>query len=182
LFDKFTQFNIKEGKGTNKMEIKGSKVMVLGGYGEVGMAICHRLLKRNPKELIITSLRKEEALETVAKLHSEARDVRFKPVYGNLFVRWPLKDILPDKLQSTPQYQKWLAEDALEELNEEILTSSTLYRVITKHRPEIIIDCINTATALAYQNIYQGYQEMLKSLQTAPNVKKLTHRSCSIIP
>ncbi len=48
--------------------------------------------------------------------------------------------------------------------------------MITKHRPEIIIDCFSTATALAYQNIYQGYQEMLKSLQTAPNVEELTHR------
>jgi hypothetical protein len=149
------------------MEIKGKKIMVLGGYGEVGFAICCKLLQEAPRELIITSLKKEEAIEAVRKLRSEVPGkTRFTPVYGNLFVRWSLKDTPRDTLQSTPQYQKWLAEDALEELDEKILTSSTLFKVIARHRPEIIIDCINTATALAYQNIYQSYKEVSKALET----------------
>lgn len=31
------------------MEIKGSKVLVLGGYGQVGIAICRLLLINEPK-------------------------------------------------------------------------------------------------------------------------------------
>jgi hypothetical protein len=159
------------------MEIKGKKIMVLGGYGEVGFAVCCQLLREAPRELIITSLKKEEALEAVRKLRSEAPGkTRLTPVYGNLFVRWSLKDAPRDRLQSTPRYQRWLAEDALEELDDKILTSSTLFRVIARHRPEIIIDCINTATALAYQNIYQSYKEISKALETAKDVNSLTIR------
>jgi FlaA1/EpsC-like NDP-sugar epimerase len=70
------------------MEIKGKKIMVLGGYGEVGFAVCRQLLREAPRELIITSLKKEEALEAVQKLRSEVRGERkLTPVYGNLFVR-----------------------------------------------------------------------------------------------
>ncbi len=157
------------------MEIDGGRILVLGGYGEVGSAICRRLLTENPKELIVTSLRKEEALQAVEKLRLETPGkTRLTPVHGNLFVRWALKDIPSGKLQSNPQYQRWLAEDSLEELKEEILTSSTLYKVITKHRPDVIIDCINTATALAYQNVYQSYKEISRALQTPQDVKGLT--------
>jgi len=31
-------------------------------------------------------------------------------------------------------------------------------RQILRYRPEIVIDCINTATALSYQNIYHAYE------------------------
>jgi len=157
------------------MEIKGKRVMVLGGYGEVGSAICRKLLQENPRQVIVTSLAKEEALDAVRKLGPEASGkTRLTPVHGNLFVRWSLKDTPRDKLQSTPEYQRWLAEDALEELNEKILTSSTLFKIIARHQPEIIIDCINTATALAYQNIYQSYKEVSRALKTPKDVSGLT--------
>jgi len=157
------------------MEIKGKKVMVLGGYGEVGFAICRKLLQENPRELIVTSLRKDEAVGAVKKLQPEASGkTKLTPVYGNLFVRWSLKDTPRDWLRSTPRYQRWLAQDALEELNEKILTSSTLFKVIARYRPEVIIDCVNTATTLAYQNIYQSYREISRALETPKDVDGLT--------
>ncbi len=39
------------------MEIRDKKVMVLGGYGEVGFAIWREFLLQELKELIVTSLR-----------------------------------------------------------------------------------------------------------------------------
>ena len=45
------------------MNIEGSKVLVLGGYGLVGIAVCRELLDRNPREIQIHSLRQEEAEE-----------------------------------------------------------------------------------------------------------------------
>jgi hypothetical protein len=157
------------------MEIRGKKVMVLGGYGEVGYSISYRLLQERPRELIVTSLTKEEASAAVEKLRFEATNrCLLTPVYGNLFVRWSLKDIPREEILATPQYQQWLAQDSLEELTEEILTSSTIYRVISEHCPEIIVDCINTATALAYQNVYQSYNEISNAIQKAQYVKDLT--------
>lgn len=141
------------------MEITNKKIMVLGGYGEVGFAICRRLLPDRPKELIITSLREEEALAAVEKLRTDFPTMTtLTPVHGNLFVRSALKDIPREVILSTSRYERWLVEDTMEELNEEILTSSTLFRTISEHRPDVMVDCINTATALAYQNVYESYR------------------------
>ncbi len=134
--------------------------MVLGGYGEVGIAISRQLLLYSPKELIVTSLQQTEALAAVEELSREAPgSCKLTPFHGNLFVRWSLKDIPPWEISASPEYQRRVVDDNLSGLTKEILTSSTLYKVILEYRPEIIVDCINTATALAYQNIYHCYKE-----------------------
>ncbi|MGD9577938.1 MAG: hypothetical protein AB7Y74_06790 [Syntrophorhabdus sp.] len=53
------------------MEIKGSKVLVLGGYGQVGIAICRLLLINEPKELIVTSPKESEVQSAVDELSTE---------------------------------------------------------------------------------------------------------------
>jgi hypothetical protein len=157
------------------MDVNGKKVMVLGGYGEVGLAICRKILGEMPKNLIVTSLKEEEALHTVKELKTEAPDqCMLSPVHGNLFVRWSLKDMSRDELLSNPDYQKMLAEDVLEEFNEDILTSSTLFRVISEYGPDIIVDCINTATALAYQDVYQSYKEISAAIKANQTNQELT--------
>ncbi len=45
------------------MEIKGKRILVLGGYGEVGSAVCRQLLIYEPEMLVVTSLRENEARE-----------------------------------------------------------------------------------------------------------------------
>ena len=47
------------------MQLKGSKVLVLGGWGLVGSAICHKLLEYSPSKLIVTSLKQTEAEDAV---------------------------------------------------------------------------------------------------------------------
>ena len=142
------------------MEIKDKTVMVLGGYGEVGIAISRQLLLYSPKELIVTPLQQTEALAAVEELSREAPGpCKLTPFYGNLFVRWSLKDIPPWEISASPEYQRRVVDDNLSGLTNEILTSSTLYKAILEYRPEIIVDCINTSTALAYQNIYHCYKE-----------------------
>ncbi len=75
------------------MNIYGKTIMVLGGYGEVGIAVCRLLLKYNPAKLIITSLREEEAVWAVNELSREAPEsCSLVSFYGNMFVRWELKD------------------------------------------------------------------------------------------
>ena len=43
------------------MQITGSKILILGGFGLVGSAVSRKLMLHNPKEIIIASLKKEEA-------------------------------------------------------------------------------------------------------------------------
>ncbi len=39
------------------MMLRGSRVLVLGGWGLVGMAVCRKILARGPVKLIVQSLR-----------------------------------------------------------------------------------------------------------------------------
>jgi hypothetical protein len=137
------------------MIIKNKKVMILGGFGLVGRAVCREILKDNPSEIILTSLQKSEAEQACADF--EYAGIPMTPIWGNLFVREELKDLSRADLMGSSKNRQILINDVLEALNEEILANSFFYQVIQKHRPDIIIDCVNSATALAYQDIYTGY-------------------------
>jgi len=150
------------------MDITGKRVMVLGGYGQVGFAVCRRLAAKEPGALILTSLRETEARDAAERLRLHAPpSCLILPFHGNLFVRWDLKDISTAQMATDQDCGRGIADDIMEELTEEILTSSTLYRLILEHRPEIIIDCLNTATALSYQNIYQCYGDVREGMMHA---------------
>ncbi len=143
------------------MEIEGKNVLVLGAYGEAGIAICRQILRYLPAVLVVTSLTEQEAQWALKELAPETPSYcKLMASSGNIFVRWPLKDIRLTDIAACGEHLRTLVDDNLGELSREILTESTLYRIVTEHRPEIIIDCINTATALSYQNIYHAYQAM----------------------
>ncbi len=146
-----------------KMDINGKTIMILGGYGEVGMAVCRLVLKYNPARLVITSLREEEAVSAVNELSQEASEsCSLVPFYGNMFVRWELKDKTLLEIAQDDMLLKKTVDDNLGELTDEMITSSTLYKAVIEHKPHIIVDCINTATALAYRNIFQSYESLIK--------------------
>jgi len=53
------------------MEIKGRTILVLGGYGLVGMAVCRQLMYEDPKSLIVSSLLEDEAYKAVERLRPQ---------------------------------------------------------------------------------------------------------------
>ncbi len=143
------------------MEIEGKNVLVLGAYGEAGIAICRQILRYLPAELVVTSLTEEEAQWALKELEPETPSYcKVRASWGNVFVRWSLKDMRLADIAASREHIRTMVDDNLDELTEDILAASTLYRVIAECRPEIIIDCINTATALSYQNIYHAYNTM----------------------
>ncbi|MCH8300015.1 MAG: hypothetical protein IIC39_05685 [Candidatus Marinimicrobia bacterium] len=52
------------------MDIKGKTILVLGGWGLVGQAICRRLIPEKPGKIVITSLHKRDA-DSMAESDSE---------------------------------------------------------------------------------------------------------------
>lgn len=145
------------------MELKGKKVLVLGGWGLVGMAISRQLIEHEPAELIISSLTREEA-ETGAEQLRKFTDIPVIPVWGNIFVRDALKDLSRPDILENPENRNLLVHDVLDDLDAEILNASFLYQVITKHKPQVIIDAINSATALAYQDIFRSSIDVRKEV------------------
>ncbi|HEY69527.1 MAG TPA: short-chain dehydrogenase [Anaerolineae bacterium] len=150
------------------MDIQGKHVLVIGGYGLVGNAICRQILKHEPARLVVTSLRQGEAEQAAENLRADdpKTSVEIIPVWGDMLLRseWqtdeedghPRIRILADTTK-----RRRLVGDIIDELDEEILESSLLYQMITgkmkglNGKPaDIVIDSVNTATAVAYQNVF----------------------------
>lgn len=150
------------------MEIKNKLVLVLGGWGLVGTAICRKIMKHDPRGLIVASLKENEAKEAVENLRMEFPDRYpefFIPWWGNIFVRQELKDLNREAIINDPNNRKLVFKDIFSDLNDDIYKNSALQLLISTYKPDIIIDCINTATGIAYQNIYFSAQEVIKSLE-----------------
>ena len=145
------------------MQITGKKVLILGGYGLVGRAVVYEILEQKPAEIIITSLFQWEAEKALEEFRNFG--IPMHTEWGNIFVREEFKDLSRNELLEDKSKRSIFLQDIMESLDEEILTNSALYRLIEKHRPDIIIDCINSATTFAYQDIYSGYYTVKKQLQ-----------------
>ncbi len=146
------------------MEIKGKKALILGGWGLVGQAVTRRMIEDDPAEIVILSLEKWQAEEAVNLMQKLAPHITFKAEWGNIFVRDSLKDLPRQEILNNPKNRNLLMEDVLDDLNREIIRRSFLAQVIDRHKPEIIVDCVNSATALAYQDIFTSSIEVRKIL------------------
>ena len=150
------------------MDIKNRTVLVLGGGGLVGCAICRKLVEERPRRIIVTSLLQSEAEEAARSLRKEFPSLGknfFVPWWGNIFVRQTLKDTRRVYMIDDPAMRAMLIEDNLGELTEETIRRSTIFRLIDAYKPEIIIDCINSATAIAYQDIFRGARRVLQQIK-----------------
>ncbi|MBI5729749.1 MAG: short-chain dehydrogenase [Ignavibacteriales bacterium] len=159
------------------MDIQNKTVLVLGGWGLVGNAVIRKLVPERPKKIIVTSLRKEEAEDEVVRLQKEFFDLPknyFVPWWGNIFVRYEFKDQDRFELLADPEKRKVLMRDTMEELTDEILHSSSIYKLLIEHRPDIIIDCINSATGIAYQDVYTTYHRIKKTIENKSPLEDLT--------
>ncbi|NDJ86536.1 MAG: short-chain dehydrogenase [Chloroflexi bacterium] len=154
------------------MDIRGKTVLVFGGYGLVGEAVCKELMAEEPARLIVASLREAEArstLETLEELFPNT-STEIIPAWGNIFVRHELKDLHPREIFGETALRAKLISDTFDALDEDTLQSSFLYLLVTGqieggYPADIVIDCVNTATGLAYQNIYRKSDDLWHCLQ-----------------
>ncbi|MCI0473332.1 MAG: short-chain dehydrogenase [Ignavibacteria bacterium] len=145
------------------MDILNKKVLILGGWGLVGSAVARKFVQGKPKQVVLTSLLRSDAENICNELNKEYKKKNlFVPAWGNIFVREEYKDLKRDVYLNDGKMRSKVISDIINELDEKILKSSAMYNLLSKHRPDIIIDCINTATAIAYQNLYKSSFDILK--------------------
>lgn len=152
------------------MDIKGKTVLVIGGWGLVGSAICRKFMEHEPKRMIVTSLAKTEAMEAVEQLrHDYPRAGKnfFVPWWGNIFVRHQLKDMAREDILATDKYRSMVIDDIIDELTPPVLHRSSLYRLMQQYKPDIVVDCVNSATGIAYQDIFQVSRTVLQTIRSA---------------
>jgi hypothetical protein len=152
------------------MDIENKKVLVLGGWGLVGSAVIHKIMVEKPKQIIVTSLLKSEAEEAVTALQKEFPKHPknfFIPWWGNIFVRHQYKDLPRERLIGDAKHRTAIIEDTLEELTDAVYRRSAIHHLFKKFKPDIVIDCINSATAIAYQDIFQSSRSLIRSIRNA---------------
>ena len=155
------------------MDVRGKRVLIFGGWGLVGQAIAKQILEEQPSELIVTSLRENEAAEILSILenHPLNQGTKIISVHGDLFVRNELSNLSKADIYSEPEQVELMIHDIYDDLGPDIINNSKLFQVMDKHKPHILIDCINTATAFAYQNVYQIVAELRAEIHEIRNGK-----------
>lgn len=137
--------------------------LILGGAGLVGLQVCRQVASTlQPKRIVVASLLERESREACESLEREfGPGISFVPAWGNLFVPTDLADlprseIIGDKAKRM-QLMEWLYGDI-----DAAYRSNHLAHTIRLHRPEVIVDCVNTATGLSYQNVFHGAKNVLE--------------------
>jgi len=161
------------------MEIEGKNVFLLGGAGEVGFSIARKIIEKKPKKLVLASLLYKEAKRAVLQLRGEFEGVQTEivPEYGNIFLprswRWEKEEeeeegFFKHNLKALVTREKEKRRELLEFVYlkpvEEVVEESLLYHLFKKHEAHIVVDSINTATGVAYQNVYESVEEVLREL------------------
>jgi NAD(P)-dependent dehydrogenase (short-subunit alcohol dehydrogenase family) len=152
------------------MDIHNKTVLVLGGWGLVGSAVCRKLMEEHPKRIVVSSLLESEAREAVGLLQREypkAGKKFFVPWWGNIFLRHTLKDTGREEILRDPTKRGMLIDDLLDEFGPEVLHRSAIFQLMNKYKPSVVIDCINSATAIAYQDIFHVAREVRKAVKKA---------------
>jgi NAD(P)-dependent dehydrogenase (short-subunit alcohol dehydrogenase family) len=154
------------------VDIREKDVLILGGYGLVGQAVARRLLRESPRRLILLSLHRAEAEEAVATLAPEAGAVGLEPAWGDVFVFSDVKDRPRREVQADPAQRLRLIESLLEPLSDAAAAQYFLHELITQKRPHIIVDAVNTATGIAYQDIYRTSRQAYDALRSGADLRE----------
>ena len=144
------------------MELTDRTVLVLGGAGLVGFAVSRRMIEYSPKRLIITSLRRTEVEDRVRELEAESTgtSTSIEAAWGDLFVQEDVRERPREDILGDADARGRMVDDLFGPLTQEVLDRSALGSLLARARPDVIVDCINTAGALAYQDTFHSAAEL----------------------
>ncbi|MGQ0612730.1 MAG: hypothetical protein ACT4PV_03140 [Planctomycetaceae bacterium] len=137
---------------------KFPSVAVLGGAGLVGYQVCRRLLLDGVCDrLAIVSLGRQEVRDAVAELRREFPSADLEGWFGDVFARGELGDAAGTASAATGSRadaagRRALLRDIYESFDE-AREHSALVAFLRGFRPAAVVDCINTATAISYQDV-----------------------------
>jgi hypothetical protein len=149
-------------------------VLILGGAGLVGRQ-CAKKIGRTlgPERIVIASLFRKETRETVAELRKEMPQVDFLGYYGNLFVRGrptPIDRRAPEpsprEFADQTDNRRAMFEDLFEDF-EAAFHESCLVRLILEVRPDAVVDTVNTATGISYQDAFSSSFVVARGIREA---------------
>jgi hypothetical protein len=138
------------------MPVKNESFLILGGAGLVGLQVARRIAHDlAPSKVVVASLYRDEVEGAVSGLRKMfgGRAIQFEGEYGDVFLRDEFAHEPRARLLQSYTRREELYQDLFGPL-EEAYRSSRLVQLVLKHRPDVIVDSINTATAISYQDMY----------------------------
>ncbi len=142
-------------------------ILILGGAGMVGVQVARQAARElRPARIIIASLTEAEVNEAVKSLKAEIEDVEFIGAAGNIFLPQSLQGVDRSEILSNRKHYDALFNEIFS--REVDFKESALFQLIDRFKPDVIVDSINTATAISYQDefkIAQKTKSILDSLE-----------------
>ena len=143
------------------MDLRDRTVMILGGSGLVGHAVARRLLGAAPRRVVLVALFEEEVRATARALEPYRGRATLEVEWGNVFLPAGIAQLERGSVMANAEHRRLLVQDLLSELTDDVLQRSFLYQLLLKHKPDAVVDSINTATAFAYQDALRSAQDLL---------------------
>lgn len=106
----------------------------------------------NPKRIVISALTKPEVDGAIDILSKETDGIDLVGAPGDIFI--------PESLQGKSRAETLASREDFDALFSEVFapdadyTASALFQLIRRYKPDVIVDCINTATAISYQDVF----------------------------
>ncbi len=128
-------------------------ILVLGGAGMVGAQIVREIAREmEPDRIIVASLFRGEVREFLHDVRREFANIEFIGAWGDVFVRSEFMNENRRRLMQVRARRDALYQDLFGGLDE-AQERSGLAQLIRQYKPDVIVDCINSATAISYQEI-----------------------------
>lgn len=133
--------------------IRDETFLVLGGAGLVGSQIVRQIARQlEPKKIVVASLYRGEVREFLHDLRKEFPRVELVGAWGDIFLRDEFKMERRRRLLQSQVRREMLYDDLFGDLGQ-TYARSALVQLVEQHRPDVIVDSINTATAISYQDV-----------------------------
>ena len=159
----------------NRRRRDANTVLILGGAGMVGLQVARESARElKPQKIVIAGLFEQEVQDAIEFLREELAGIELVGAAGDIF--------LPQSLQGRRRADIVRDPNAYEELFREIFsrdadfTKSALYRLIDEYKPDVVVDAINTATAISYQDEFKSSEKtygLLRAIENADDAEKL---------
>jgi hypothetical protein len=139
---------------------RGESYLILGGGGMIGAQVVHRICRElNPQAMIVCSRELSEVQEIIDHGRSQFPGVEFAGFGGDVFLRTEWNN--PEESQRLSRAQLMDSAESRSALFDDVFHDfdaayqrSQLAQLILEHRPDVVVDSINTATAISYQDVY----------------------------
>ncbi len=149
------------------------KVLIVGGTGLVGRAVL-RMIYPKSKKVFIVGLRKEEVEETLkefGKIRKGKDEVlgeylnadKVVGFWGDIFLTLSLKDRSKAEILEDENLRLKAIE---ENLGLSDVKENFLYNLLVRLKPEVVVDTVNTATAVAYRDQFSAIEDVYKYISS----------------